>query len=85
MLTKAPMVIIEGANHGSFSDNTLTDSMIPLDIPAELSADQVRKQIAEYIRIFISYNTEISYTEMPAQQESIERWYKSTEMRLQVR
>lgn len=83
MLTKAPMVIIEGANHGSFSDNTLTDSMIPLDIPAELSADQVRKQIAEYIRIFISYNTEISYTEMPAQQESIERWYKSTEMRLQ--
>ena len=85
MLTKAPMVIIEGANHGSFSGNVLTDSMMALDIPPELTTDEACKQIAENIRIFISYNTEISYAEMLSQQKSMEQWYKNTKMSLQVR
>ncbi|GAB1604828.1 uncharacterized protein LOC115212401 isoform X1 [Argonauta hians] len=81
MQYKAPMVVVKGVNHGSFSNNILQEDMKQFDLAAELPIKKSQRLIAKYISLFLSYT--IRGSRNKKQREKISKWFQRTAMFLQ--
>uniref|UniRef100_A0A0L8GP09 Alpha/beta hydrolase fold-5 domain-containing protein n=1 Tax=Octopus bimaculoides TaxID=37653 RepID=A0A0L8GP09_OCTBM len=81
MQYKAPMVIVKGINHGSFSNDILQEDMKRYDLTAELPIRKSQRLIARYISLFLSYT--IRGSRNKKQRERMSKWFRKTTTFLQ--